>query len=98
MKRARRACALLALCITSSTARADDLPPELVARPPTLPAGMIAISIGAGYDVAHVLGITVVSAAGLTLAIQRGMTSRLELTVGSGQLLVIDDTFDRITE
>jgi len=86
---------LLAVCIATGTARAEDLPPELVARPPTLPGGMTALSLGVGYDLAHVLGITVRSATGLTLEIQRGLTSRLELDVASGVMVHPDPGWTR---
>ena len=36
-----------------ATARAEDLPPELVARPATLPHGLIALTLAGGYDSAH---------------------------------------------
>lgn len=65
-------------------AHGGDLPPELVARPATLPAGMIAATLGGGYDSAHVLGISVLSATSLGLEVRRGMTSRLELALATG--------------
>lgn len=67
-----------------ATARAEDLPPELVARPATLPHGVVALTLTGGYDSAHVLGIPVLSATTLGVLLQRGMTSRLELSLGSG--------------
>jgi hypothetical protein len=67
-----------------ATARAEDLPPELVARPATLPHGVVALTIAGGYDSAHVLGIPVLSATTLGVLLQRGMTSRLELSLGTG--------------
>jgi hypothetical protein len=66
-----------------ATARAEDLPPELVARPATLPHGVVALTLAGGHDSAHVLGIPVLSATTLGLLLQRGMTSRLELSLGT---------------
>lgn len=66
-----------------AAARADDLPPELVARPATLPHGVVALTLAGDYDSAHVLGIPVLSATTLGLLLQRGMTSRLELSLGT---------------
>jgi hypothetical protein len=74
----------LALCGTTGAVRGDDLPPEVVARPATLPRGMIAMTLAGGYDSAHVLGIRVLSATSLGLDVRRGMTSRLELSLSTG--------------
>src|SRR5678816_863457 len=90
MKRARLtiapALALVALIALGATAsvRADDLPSEIVARPATLPHRMIALTLAGGYDSAHVLGISVLSTTQLHLAVQRGMTQRLEMSLASG--------------
>jgi len=73
----------LVLASALGDAAAGDLPPELVARPPTLPDGMIAMTLGAGYDSEHVLGISILSATSLGLEVQRGMTPRLELALAS---------------
>jgi hypothetical protein len=67
-----------------AAARADDLPSEVVARPATLPHGVIAITLAGGYETAHVLGIPVVSATTLGVVVQRGMSSRLEMSLGTG--------------
>jgi hypothetical protein len=74
---------LLVLC-TAGSSRAEDLPPELVARPAMLPHEMIAMTLEGGYDSAHALGIPILSATGVTLVAQRGMTSRLELSLATG--------------
>src|SRR5258705_11710304 len=66
-----------------ATGRAEDPPPEFVARPATLPHGMVALTLAGGYDSAHMLGIPVLSATTLGLLLQRGMTSRLELSLGT---------------
>ena len=75
---------LLALCCARGSARAEDLPPEIVERPATLPHGMIAMSLAGGYDSAHVLGISVLSATRLDLAVQRGMNARWEMALATG--------------
>lgn len=77
----------LALGIHVAAARADDLPAAIVARPATLPHGVIEVSLAGGYDTAHVLGIRVRSATGLGLEVRRGMTSRLELALSTGLAL-----------
>lgn len=76
-------------------ASGGDLPPELVARPATLPAGMIAATLDGGYDTAHVLGISVLSATSLGLEVQRGMTERLELALGTGLAIHPDPGWSR---
>jgi hypothetical protein len=81
---AARVAILFVLSGTAGSSRAEDLPPELVARPATLPSGMIAATLGGGYDSAHVLGISVLSATSLGLEVRRGMTSRLELALATG--------------
>jgi hypothetical protein len=86
MKRLRltiaSALALTASCAIGS-ARGDDLPREVVARPATLPHEMVALTLTGGYDNEHVLGIRVLSATHLGLAVQRGMTSRLEMSLAT---------------
>jgi len=44
---------------------------------------VVALTLAGGYDSAHVLGIPVLSATTLGLLLQRGMTSRLELSLGT---------------
>ncbi|HEX7702788.1 MAG TPA: hypothetical protein VF403_18740 [Kofleriaceae bacterium] len=86
---------LLVLSGTAGSSRADDLPPELVARPPTLPDGMIATTLDGGYDSVQVLGVSVLSATSLGLEIQRGMTPRLELALATGFALHPDPRWSR---
>ena len=86
---------LLVLCCTAGFSRADDLPASIVARQPTLPRGMIALTLAAGYESAHVLGIRVRSATALGLVVQRGMTSRLELSLASSIALHPDPGWSR---
>lgn len=68
----------------AGSTRGEDLPPEIVARPATLPHGMIAMSLAGEYDSAHVLGISVLSATRLDLVVQRGMSSRWEMALATG--------------
>ncbi|HEU4728295.1 MAG TPA: hypothetical protein VFT22_10410 [Kofleriaceae bacterium] len=75
------ALALMTVVGRVATAHADDLPSELVARPATLPRALVALTLAGGYDSAHVLGISVLSATTLGVLVQRGMTSRLELSL-----------------
>jgi len=89
------ACASLALALLARDAPCGDLPPALVARPATLPDGMIAATLEGGYESAHVLGISVLSAASLGLEIRRGMTPRLELALATGFALHPDPGWSR---
>lgn len=75
---------VVALTAWASVVHADDLPTELTARPATLPRHMIAMSATTGYDSAHVLGVSTLSATTLVLGVPRGMTSRLELALATG--------------
>ncbi|HET9989731.1 MAG TPA: hypothetical protein VFQ65_14465 [Kofleriaceae bacterium] len=56
---------------------------------------MTAMTLGGGYDSAHVLGISVLSATSLGVEVQRGMTERLELAVATGFALHPDPGWSR---
>src|SRR5262245_31540244 len=64
---------------------ADDLPSQLVARPPTLPGGVLAVSIGDTYDSQRVLGVRTLDRSAAMLGAIWGISDHWEL---SGATLV----------
>jgi hypothetical protein len=58
---------------------ADDLPSQLVARPATLPDGMLALSLGDTYDSQRVLGVRTLDRSAAMLGATWGISDHWEL-------------------
>jgi hypothetical protein len=71
------------LLVLVGTAHADDLPSQVVARPPTLPGGMIEIDGAGAYDATRVLGVITLAQPALDLEARWGKSSRTELALAT---------------